>query len=31
LCRYPRQVQFVDSLPMTATGKVLRRDLRALG
>jgi len=28
---YPRQVQFADSLPMTATGKVLRRDLRALG
>jgi acetyl-CoA synthetase len=28
---YPRQVQFTDSLPMTATGKVLRRELRALG
>ena len=28
---YPRFVQFVDSLPMTATGKVLRRELRALG
>src|SRR5712675_239449 len=28
---YPRHVQFVDSLPMTATGKVLRRELRALG
>jgi acetyl-CoA synthetase len=28
---YPRFVQFADSLPMTATGKVLRRDLRARG
>ncbi|MEW6642482.1 MAG: acyl-CoA synthetase [Pseudomonadota bacterium] len=28
---YPRHVQFVDSLPMTATGKVLRRELRARG
>jgi acetyl-CoA synthetase len=28
---YPRHVQFAESLPMTATGKVLRRDLRALG
>jgi len=28
---YPRHVQFVDTLPMTATGKVLRRELRALG
>ena len=28
---YPRFVQFTDSLPMTATGKVLRRELRALG
>src|SRR6266478_3158853 len=28
---YPRYVQFADSLPMTATGKVLRRELRALG
>jgi acetyl-CoA synthetase len=25
---YPRQVAFVDSLPMTATGKIRRRDLR---
>jgi acyl-coenzyme A synthetase/AMP-(fatty) acid ligase len=24
-------VQFADTLPMTATGKVLRRELRALG
>jgi acetyl-CoA synthetase len=28
---YPRYVQFTDVLPMTATGKVLRRELRALG
>ena len=28
---YPRQIQFADSLPMTATGKVLRRELRTLG
>ncbi len=26
---YPREVAFVDSLPMTATGKILRRELRA--
>ena len=25
---YPRLVEFVDSLPMTATGKIKRRDLR---
>jgi acetyl-CoA synthetase len=25
---YPRQVEFVESLPMTATGKVIRRLLR---
>jgi acetyl-CoA synthetase len=28
---YPRFVQFTEDLPMTATGKVLRRDLRARG
>jgi acetyl-CoA synthetase len=28
---YPRFVQFADALPMTATGKVLRRELRARG
>lgn len=28
---YPRHVQFTDALPMTATGKVLRRELRTLG
>nr|WP_322096466.1 hypothetical protein [Pelagibius marinus] len=25
---YPREVAFVDSLPMTATGKIIRRALR---
>jgi acetyl-CoA synthetase len=25
---YPRVVQFIDSLPMTATGKIMRRELR---
>ena len=25
---YPRAVEFVDALPMTATGKIRRRDLR---
>ncbi|TYC53449.1 AMP-binding protein [Rhodobacterales bacterium] len=25
---YPREVEFVDSLPMTTTGKVIRRELR---
>ncbi len=28
---YPRHVEFADSLPMTATGKVLRRELRTRG
>lgn len=28
---YPRQVAFTDTLPMTATGKILRRELRARG
>lgn len=28
---YPRHVAFAESLPMTATGKVLRRELRAKG
>src|SRR6476469_5983817 len=28
---YPRHVQFAESLPMTATGKVLRRELRGRG
>ena len=25
--KYPRIVEFVDSLPMTATGKILKREL----
>ncbi|WP_024278726.1 acyl-CoA synthetase [Xanthobacter sp. 126] len=28
---YPRLVAFTDALPMTATGKILRRELRARG
>jgi acetyl-CoA synthetase len=28
---YPRQIEFVSSLPMTATGKIIRRELRAKG
>jgi acetyl-CoA synthetase len=28
---YPRAIEFTDTLPMTATGKVLRRELRARG
>ena len=28
---YPREVAFVDSLPMTTTGKIIRRELRELG
>ena len=27
---YPRLVEFVDELPMTTTGKIMRKDLRAL-
>ncbi len=27
--KYPRVVEFVDALPMTSTGKVLKRELRA--
>ncbi|MEP2579343.1 MAG: hypothetical protein ABJH75_17225, partial [Roseibium sp.] len=26
---YPREVAFVDTLPLTTTGKVIRRELRA--
>ena len=28
---YPRHGAFADALPMTATGKILRRELRAKG
>ncbi|WP_417428850.1 acyl-CoA synthetase [Kiloniella sp.] len=28
---YPREVAFVDTLPMTTTGKIIRRELRDLG
>ncbi|WP_299374692.1 acyl-CoA synthetase [uncultured Kiloniella sp.] len=28
---YPREVAFVDALPMTTTGKIIRRELRDLG
>lgn len=27
---YPREIAFLDSLPMTVTGKVIRRELRRL-
>jgi acetyl-CoA synthetase len=27
---YPREVEFVEALPMTATGKIMRRELRKL-
>jgi long-chain acyl-CoA synthetase len=26
--KYPRQIEFKDALPMSATGKVLKRELR---
>jgi long-chain acyl-CoA synthetase len=26
--KYPRLVAFVDNLPMTATGKILKRELK---
>jgi acetyl-CoA synthetase len=25
---YPRQIEFIDALPLTATGKIIRRELR---
>ncbi|KAA5603401.1 AMP-binding protein [Blastochloris sulfoviridis] len=28
---YPREVAFIDEMPMTTTGKIIRRALRALG
>ncbi len=27
---YPREIEFVEDLPMTATGKIMRKDLKAL-
>ena len=27
---YPREIEFVDDLPMTATGKIMRKDLKKL-
>ena len=27
---YPKEIEFIDALPMTTTGKVRRRDLREL-
>ena len=29
--KYPRIVEFVDALPMTATGKILKRELVSRG
>ena len=28
---YPREIEFVTELPMTTTGKIIRRELRARG
>jgi acetyl-CoA synthetase len=28
---YPRQIEFIDELPMTATGKIVRRELKSRG
>ena len=27
---YPREIEFIEELPMTATGKIMRKDLKAL-
>jgi acetyl-CoA synthetase len=27
---YPREIEFIGELPMTATGKIMRKDLKAL-
>ena len=27
---YPREIEFIDALPMTTTGKVQRKELRKL-
>jgi long-chain acyl-CoA synthetase len=29
--KYPRQIEFLNELPKTASGKILRRELRAKG
>ena len=29
--KYPRQVEFLDEIPKTVTGKLLRRELRGRG
>jgi acetyl-CoA synthetase len=26
---YPREISFIDALPMTVTGKVIRKELKA--
>jgi acetyl-CoA synthetase len=26
---YPREIHFIDQMPLTTTGKVIRRDLRS--
>ncbi len=26
---YPREIEFVDALPMTVTGKIIRKELKA--
>ncbi|MQX38191.1 acyl-CoA synthetase [Roseospira navarrensis] len=28
---YPRRIRFLEALPMTTTGKIMRKDLRAMG
>jgi acetyl-CoA synthetase len=27
---YPREIEFIDELPLTATGKIIRKELREL-
>jgi acetyl-CoA synthetase len=27
---YPREIEFVQELPLTATGKIMRKDLRKM-
>jgi len=27
---YPREIEFVDELPMTTTGKIMRKELKKL-